>query len=231
MAAPSIHVEHIGEEGEPIVVVDGFAPDPDALRAHAARQVFGSDDTYYPGVKARVPPTYFSGCETTLAVVLRDVFGHRAPPAVLGAWYQIVTTPPAALSPMQRLPHVDATGPAQVAMVHYLSHDDQGGTGFFRHRASGYETIDPARAKGFYAGLDAEVQRTPPLPVYLSDGAPWFERIAAVAPAYNRAVLYRSRLLHSGLIPPGASLSPDPARGRLTVGCFFAADPGGRAAP
>ena len=43
----------------------------------------------------------------------------------------------------------------------------------------------------------------------------------AVAAQPNRAVIYRSSLLHSGAIAPGAALGDDPARGRLTVTAFL----------
>jgi hypothetical protein len=37
----------------------------------------------------------------------------------------------------------------------------------------------------------------------------------------NRAVLYRSAILHSGCIPENAELSADPWKGRLTLNSFF----------
>ena len=37
---------------------------------------------------------------------------------------------------------------------------------------------------------------------------------------FNRLVVYRSHMLHSGRIPPGAELSDDPRRGRLTANIF-----------
>lgn len=228
MAGPVARVERIGREGEPVVVIDDFAADPDALRAAAAEQAFAADGTYYPGVKAPVTDSWFDACGATLVAVLRDVFGYGPAGVSGGAWYQLVTTPPAALSLVQRLPHVDATAPDRVALVHMLTRDDHGGTGFFRHRATGFETITPARGPSFQSALSAETARTPPAAAYLADGAPWFERIAAVAPAYNRAVIYRSRLLHCGLIAADAPLSADPRAGRLTVGGFFAN--GGRTA-
>ncbi len=225
---PTIRVERIGREGEAVAVIDGFAPDPDALRAAAAGLRFAADGTHYPGIKAAVTPAYFDATGPVLAAVLRDVFGYREPAAVIGAWYQLVTTPPAALTPLQRLPHVDALRPRQIALVHYLGHDDHGGTAFYRHRATGFETLDEARAPGFRTRLAAEIGAEPPAAAYIDEGAPWFERIAAFAPAFNRALVYRSALFHCGLIPATAPLSPDPLAGRLTVGCFLG--PGGRTA-
>jgi hypothetical protein len=39
---------------------------------------------------------------------------------------------------------------------------------------------------------------------------------------YNRALLYRSSLLHSGEIADDVSLASDPQTGRLTITGFFA---------
>jgi hypothetical protein len=47
-----------------------------------------------------------------------------------------------------------------------------------------------------------------------------YEQIGAVEARFDRLVVYRSRLLHSGLIPPGIDLPGDPRRGRLTANIF-----------
>jgi hypothetical protein len=38
---------------------------------------------------------------------------------------------------------------------------------------------------------------------------------------YNRALLYRSHLLHSGAIRMDGGLSPEPEHGRLTITAFL----------
>ena len=50
-----------------------------------------------------------------------------------------------------------------------------------------------------------------------------FEVIGEVAPAFNRAVLYRSNLLHCAAIDTGRVLPADPAQGRLTIASFLTA--------
>ena len=220
---PTARVQAIGRERERVVVIDDFAPDPLALRAAAAELAFAPATNFYPGVRASVAPAYFNGVRDTIAEVLRDVFGHAGDAKVLGAWYQLVTTSPDRLQPVQRIPHFDATEPGRIAIVHYLSEDDQGGTSFYRHRATGFETIPQARAEGYMARLNAEVTASKPPPRYIADESPLFERIATVEPKFNRAIIYRSFQLHSGAIPSACTLSDDPMRGRLTIGAFLAA--------
>lgn len=224
MTVPDISVQRIGSEQQPIVIVDGFHPDPDALRALAAAASFERARHHYPGIRAALADDYFAQVRPLLADVLRDVFGLGDAIELIDASFSIVTTPPTELSLAQRLPHVDATGCERIALVHYLSPEGGDGTAFFRHRASGFETIDDARSEPYFACLNAELRAGPPPPAaYVCDSDRWFERIALSEGRYNRAVIYRSGMLHSGAIRRDAPLDADPATGRLTITAFLAA--------
>lgn len=223
MTAPDIGARLIGRERQPLVTIDGFAPDPDALRAFAAASAFGPAGQHYPGIRAPVPTGYMAAQGPILATVLREVFGHARSVRVIDASFSIVTAAPASLSIEQRLPHVDAVAPGRIALLHYLSPEDGDGTAFFRHCATGFETIDEARAPAYFRRLGSELAGNPPAPAYIADDTPLFERIASAEARYNRALIYRGGLLHSGAIAPGATLSPDPAIGRLTITAFLEA--------
>lgn len=222
MSGPDIRARLIGREQQPLVVIDGFAPDPDALRTAAMAASFGPAGWHYPGVRAALPPDYLAGQHALLATVLRDVFSCRRSMRVLDASFSMVTKPPDALSTKQRLPHVDAFEPGRIALIHYLSPDGDG-TAFFRHRSTGFESIDEDRAPVYFARLEAELRQNPPPPAYIAGDTALFERFGGVEARYNRALVYRSAVLHSGAIGPGATLSPDPETGRLTVTAFLAA--------
>ena len=56
-----------------------------------------------------------------------------------------------------------------------------------------------------------------------SERAEVFERTAIFAPRCNRALIYRSKLLHCAAVPNGVALSADPRTGRLTVASFLTA--------
>ena len=232
MAQPVVDVRAVGTEGQPLVVIDGFAPDPDALRAAATAARFGPAGHHYPGLRAPLPPDYFDWATPVIAAALKRGFGIRAPADVIDASFSIVTTRPRALSVRQRMPHCDAFGAERIALIHYLSPGGDGGgggvggsgggTAFYRHRSTGYETIDEARAPGYFEALDAELRDggAPPT-AYIAGDTALFERTAIADARYNRALLYRSFVLHSGAIAPDAALSPDPAVGRLTVTAFL----------
>lgn len=221
------HVERslIGLEREPLVTIDGFAPDPDALRAAAAAAVFAAAGQHYPGVRAPLPPDYLRDQLPLIAQAVTRAFGRCRRVHVVDASFSIVTRQPHALHVRQRLPHVDAYGRERLALVHYLSPSDRDGTAFYRHRSTGYETIDDARAPAYFARLNEELEAgAAPANGYIADDTALFERTALTPPRYNRALLYRSCMLHSGAISPDAPLSADPGQGRLTVTGFFAVE-------
>ena len=136
-----------------------------------------------------------------------------------------MTLPPGALVASQREPHIDTTNPLQFAFLHYLCPSAFGGTAFYRHRRTGFETLTPERADDYRAARQSEEAENS-APGYIVSDTPHFEQIAAIAAEPNRLVVYRSRLLHSGLITPGMPLSSDPRSGRLTANIFLTYLPG-----
>ena len=157
-----------------------------------------------------------------IASALGRSFGRFRRIHVIDASFSIVATPPAALSVKQRLPHVDAFGRTRIALIHYLSPDGGDGTAFYRHRATGYETVDEARAPAYFETLDRELRDGDAPAGYIAGDTALFAQTERVDARYDRALLYRSCMLHSGAIAPDAVLSPDPAAGRLTVTAFLA---------
>lgn len=198
-------------------MVDGFSADPDVLRHAATVAAFVPAAQHYPGLRAPLPAGYLDHQLPVIAAAL-----GRSEIAVVDTSFSIVTTPPAALSLRQRVPHCDAFTADRVALVHFLSPDSLDGTAFFRHRSTGFEWVDERRRPIFFGQLEAELRLGGvPEPAYVADSTPLFERIALEEARYNRALLYPSWLLHSGAISPGAPLSTDPAIGRLTVTAFL----------
>ena len=217
----TLGVEYVGREREPVVVIDDFSADPDALRAFAIGAEFGAAAHHYPGIRAPLPDDYLPTQWDSIAAIAADAFGRDGPIAVIDASYSIVTTRPTDLSIGQRLPHCDAHARNRIALIHYLSPDSDG-TAFFRHRSTGFETVDERRAAVYTDQLAAELRHGgPPPAAYIAGDTPLFERIMLAEGRYNRALLYRSCLLHSGAIAPGAALSRDPAAGRLTITGFL----------
>ncbi len=151
-------------------------------------------------------------------------------PPAYSCFLSLVTTPPEALTRVQRLPHVDGLERERIAILIYLAGTDKGGTAFFRQRATGFETVDADRLPAFEAALDAGLaEHGEPPPAYIAGDTELYEQIASYEARPNRGLIYRGHALHCAAIPPGVPLPADPVRGRLSINSFLF-DPGGRAA-
>ena len=220
---PDIAVTRIGRGHEPLVVIDNFFPDPEMLCSAARTASFVPAFNAYPGLRASLPDGYWSGDRLQLmAGVIERSFGMTGPIHLIDASFSIVTTRPDKLTVAQRLPHCDAFVPNQIALVHYLSRDCLDGTAFYRHRSTGFETIVEHHRQIYLSQIDFELRHFGmPSSAFIAGDTPMFEQITSVEGQFNRALLYRGWQLHSGAIGPGASLSPDPNKGRLTVTAFL----------
>ena len=207
-----------------MVIVENFSPHPDRLVVEATALRFEAMGEYYPGVRAPVPPRYFEGLAPILTPVMRQVFGASDRVGFTRALYSIATTPPAQLTLAQRIPHIDGLEEGMIAILHYLSHEPWGGTAFYRHRSTGYETVDAARLRRYLDTLRGDFARHgEPAPAYIEGDTPIFEQVARYDAVFNRALIYRSSLLHCALLPNNAPLPADVRSGRLTVASFLSA--------
>jgi hypothetical protein len=216
--------DRVGAEGSPVLVIDNFAADPQALVDHAASLAPfpPAEQTFYPGVRAPVPMPFVQAVHAYLEAALRGTFdlGHQQ--AVSGGWdFSLITRPAAELTLRQRMPHIDSTHPGNLALLLYLSPTDQGGTGFYRHRSTGYEIVTEDRFDHYEATLKAEVAALGEPQGYICGDSPMFERVADYEGMFNRLLIYRSRNLHSASVAPGFAGSPDPRSGRLTLNLFL----------
>lgn len=221
MGQQSIRVEFVGAEHQPVVIVENFFHDPEWLIAGAETLPFEVMGEYYPGVRARAPQSYLDEIAPVIARVLREFFAHKGPIASR-ALYSLATTPSDQLTLPQRIPHVDGLQEGSFAILHYLSHENFGGTAFYRHRSTGFETIDAARHPRYMDMLYADFAAHGEPPAgYIQHDTPIFEQIARYDAVFNRALIYRSSLLHCGIVANGVSLPADVRAGRLTVASFL----------
>lgn len=227
--------EQFSATDQRLVSLDNFLVDPDHAISQASLQNFAKITPQYPGLRAPLDPAVCRAWLAQLSPLLDMWFGGPTGSGgrvwTMQAWYSLVTTPPQALAPIQRLPHVDGTDPAQIAMMLYLHRprapSAHGGTAFFRHRSTGLASLTAQDFPRYAAAVEAEYRRTgmPPA-AYPTDGAPHFERVHVAQGTFNRAVFYRGNMLHSGVIDNAAPLSADPLVGRLTINAFFGPAPG-----
>lgn len=218
---PEIQVEWIGSEREPVVTVDAFAANAETLRQAATGAKFTPIGEYYPGGRAAVPPPYLAMINDVLPNILTEFFGYRDGGEIVRSYYSMATTAPEQLSLPQRIPHTDAYDDDQVAVLQFLGHQDLGGTAFFRHRSTGFETVNAQRVEKFHESLAADFGRLgEPKPAYIGSDSPLFECTHVCPPRFNRALVYRGKLLHCAALANTGALPDSIEQGRLTVATF-----------
>lgn len=229
-AAPLVSRLPLGRHGDAehsAVVLDGFLLEPEALVELAARHRAAFAPTSanaFPGPELPLPEALMAGWADAVALHAGPELGVGPARRAHGR-LSIVTLAPADLSPMQRLCHRDRLdtreGEWPLACVVYLFDDPAlGGTAFYRPRLPPAEidAVMAAAAREGHAWLDAQIG---PARGYLTQGNRWFERTAVVAPAFNRAIVYRGDLFHTSHLEHPERLSDDPRQGRLTMNGFF----------
>jgi Family of unknown function (DUF6445) len=215
----------IGEERQPVVVIDNFLSAPQLLVDDAvAHGAFDAvSDAFYPGSRAPAPAIYCFALRAFLAPIIEQAFGLQST-RITGelSHYSLVMTPPERLQIVQRMPHFDNTNPKQLALLHYLCAPEQGGTSFYRHRRTRFEYIDEARVAAYKLALSADLAMLgAPLAKYICGDDALFERTASFDAVFNRVLIYRSINLHSADIAAAFNFDAHPRTGRLTANTFF----------
>lgn len=217
----------VGDERQPVIVIDNAMRDPQGLVEFAATRVrfrrLKSDANYYPGVRAQVPQPYLASLYGVIKPLMRDTFGFPIDGCVkANCSFSIATMPPQRLNLFQRMAHFDTVDGRQLAVLHYLCDATHGGTAFYRHRETGYESITQGRLARYLEQLQSDIDiKGPPPAQYLSGSDERFEQIASIDASFNRVLIYRSQMLHSGSVSPACGYRDDPRTGRLTANAFF----------
>lgn len=216
--------ERFGAEGQPLLVVDDALADPGLVVEIAARHSYRPIGPFYPGVRAAVSQAIVMPLVEPLLEDLAEGFALPAAPSYFECFLSLVTTPPEALAPIQRLPHFDGTEADRIAVLLYLDRAERGGTAFYRQHRTGFESVSAERFDHYREVLAEEVDRhgLPPAS-YIDGDTAQFERIHEVAGRFNRMVIYRGNSLHCAALRPGFVPDTNPASGRLTLNLFLRA--------
>jgi hypothetical protein len=209
-----------GPHGSPVVCIDGFWSDPDSLITLACESVFIDVGSRYPGVRAPAPQAYADALLQATAMLIQTAFGAPPERELDLCAFSIVTTPSRSLRPIQRIPHFDGPERGRIAFVHYLCAPEQGGTSFYRHRATDLCEVTPETVGQYRNEVVAELEDEDPSDSYVTGDTRFFERIHQVDARFNRLIIYKGNALHSGDITDATVLSEDPRQGRLTVNGF-----------
>jgi hypothetical protein len=221
-----VRLEHIGRERQPLMIVDRVLEQPQTLIGAAREATFYvPSHTNYPGSNARLPEGYYRTVITALRGPLEAAFGlSRFAHLSYFGFFALATVSARDAQAIQKIPHRDSPDPHRLAMVHYLCRGGFGGTGFFRHTATGFESVDATRQRAYEAAARSELAeaRGDSVMHYADAATRCYELIGQSEAAFNRLIVYRSHVLHSALLGEGGG-SADPGEGRLTANGFIEA--------
>ena len=227
-AGRSIRIQKhlVGQEENPILVVDGLLANPASAVDFAEAEVKfvpGPAGTYFPGLRGRSSDAYVATFLEKLEPAMRETFCLRDNVRLaVSNMFSLTTIPGSQLRPLQRVPHVDNFGPRGLAVVHFLFDEPLGGTGFFRHRATGWETLSEEQSDRYNRMVAHQLEEGPLPPGYLYEDSAHFELLFDTKPAMDRLVLFSGHQLHSATIADSVSLPNDVRTGRLTINSFIA---------
>ncbi len=219
----SYRVDYVGNERQPVLVIDSFLSESHNLIEFCARNSkFNNADAFYPGVRAPAPDIYLQAIYHYLREIIYTTFAiDDSMVKRVQADYSMVLTSPGQLKPVQCFPHYDSLISSELAAVHYLCGSEKGGTSFYRHRDTGFEYVDSKRVVTYTERLTNGINNTVFPQCYMNGSNQLFEQIASYDAVFNRIIIYRCTSLHSGNIAPDFSFDSNPRTGRLTINTFI----------
>lgn len=215
----------IGREQVPVIVIDSVLQRPAELVDYASKEVAfdqaENGNGGYPGIRAPAPLNYVSALVHAVDPLIRSIYDLRnVELANAECSFSIVTTPAFALHPLQCVPHIDTTYPLQFALLHFLCSDQYDGTAFYRQNATQLEAVPENKELEYEAAKQLAAYRPGRTRSYVDSGDADYTQIDAFEAAFDRLLIYPSRLLHSGIIRDKKPLEADPRNGRLTANIF-----------
>ena len=87
-------IKYIGQEKQPVVIIDDFFSRPDILIDEANSSTFKPRGKFYPGLRAQGNINYLAEKMDLLTAILKDVFSVKLGLKVIECNYSLVTTRP-----------------------------------------------------------------------------------------------------------------------------------------
>lgn len=206
----SLWVETVGDF--PILFIDDFYADVDAVRRQALAADYSIAAAYYPGLHAPLDDPDTRAVVDALCRLLASLGPVDYDPATVRVDFSVITTPPEKLLAQQQHPHID---PVPLFALAYLTPGIETSTCFYRNLETGLHKIvtpeDQARQQAFALSRGAERVEGD----YDVSQSPYWEKLHAIEGRYNRLVCYPGNVFHS--VMPGPVPDPfDIARARIT---------------
>jgi hypothetical protein len=223
--ALELQILHVGVEQTPVIIIDNFVDDINALRTVAQQQVFERDAySFYPGIRSQLPKSYVVMVLNALYQKIYDIYQipYHLKLKPQDIYFSLITLAPEHLSPMQRIPHFDTSRPYYFAVLHYINPEPHGGTQLFQHKSTQLTRISEQSVDAYLTALSNEFQQLgEPESQYCTSETALFKPYHHIEYKQNRLVIYPGNLLHSTDVKPTLDISSDIATGRLTANIFI----------
>ena len=224
-----IQLLELGNEANKVLVIDQLVPQPESIIGLASHLAPFPDvsSNFYPGMRHLITPQQTEAFEyvtKTCHLIAPYLSTHLGIGGfhIREASFSLVTQTPDKLQPIQCIPHYDTLDHKHFAILHYLHPTNMGGTGFYRHKRTGFERLSEGRYGLYKRALDLDLDRYgEPAKIYMRQSTQAWENIGEVEWLYNRIVVYQGAMFHTGLISEGFEFNSDPKQGRLTGNIFI----------
>ena len=221
----NLYTFEVGHEKTRVLVVDNLMSDVEAIRQYAFQHAEFEKEivSFYPGLRAMLPKPYIDAIlQGVLPLIMQQYnIGREVAVKIRAAFLSMVTKAPEQLEVQQRIPHYDNTLINSFAIMHYLNPGQFGGTGYFRHKATGVEVVTNANRQMLHDSVEAYfLQNGEPDKQYIRQSNGQYALTGKVEYQQNRLLVYPSGLLHSGLIETDRDVGDDPQTARLSANIF-----------
>jgi hypothetical protein len=219
-------IELIGTNKIPVITVDDYIENHNELIGLIKNTACFLPDkiTSYPGVRSAIPKDLVVDYLQPLMKGIMKIYNYlkELQPLPKDNYFSLITKQPNELSPIQSWPHFDTANSNLIAVIHYLGKGEHGGTGFFRHKKSGLECIEPNNKAFFYQCADEYFQRNSVQNLgYCHEQHNEFSCYKKISYKPNRLIVFPGYLLHSTLVNLATDISNNIETGRLTANMFI----------
>lgn len=188
----SLRVEHPG--GVPVLIIENFYADPEAVRTQALKANYDISVAQYPGRHAIIDDAELRLVTDTLARAATALGDRSYRAADFMSDFSIVTTRPQDLLATQKHPHIDST---PVLGLVYLTPGSIEGTCFYHNDMLGTAVVQSTGQQRAYTGFLAQHGKTLAPPGYDFSDHPVWKKFYTIEPVFNRFVMYPGNVFHS----------------------------------
>ena len=215
----------VGQSKTKVLVFDGFLSSCDPVIDFATKntEFTQNEDNAFPGLKSKIPSDLATLMLNRVFPSVCKHYGVKPNSRIIpeAAFFGLVCKEEKELDANQSRPHFDTLTENSFALLLYLNEGPFGGTGFFRHLPTGIELVSHENKHQYFKSVDRFIEQNGVPRGYDMTAQNHYELLTEVDYRRNRALIYPSNLLHSGLIDPGTDLDDNPGTGRLTCSLFL----------